>query len=117
MLRLTEIKLPLDHAESEITSAILKKLQINPDELIRYSIFKRSYDARKKNEIVFVYILDVETTQDDGLLERWQKNPHIQATPDISYHYVAQAPTILKNFQIFILRNCLKTLPDKVLIE
>ena len=102
MLRLTEIKLPLDHAESEITSAILKKLQINPDELIRYSIFKRSYDARKKNEIVFVYILDVETTQDNQLLERWQKDPHIQATPDISYHYVAQAPKNLDTRPVVI---------------
>ena len=102
MLRLTEIKLPLDHAESEITSAILKKLQINPDELIRYSIFKRSYDARKKNDIVFVYILDVETTQDDQLLERWQKDPHIQATPDISYHYVAQAPKNLDTRPVVI---------------
>ena len=102
MLRLTEIKLPLDHAESEITSAILKKLQINPDELIRYSIFKRSYDARKKNDIVFVYILDVETTQDDELLERWQKDPHIQATPDISYHYVAQAPKNLDTRPVVI---------------
>lgn len=102
MLRLTEIKLPLDHAESEITSTILKKLQISPDELIRYSIFKRSYDARKKNDIVFVYILDVETTQDDALLERWQKNPHIQATPDISYHYVAQAPRHLDTRPVVI---------------
>ena len=102
MLRLTEIKLPLDHAESDLTSAILKKLQINPDELIRYSIFKRSYDARKKNDIVFVYILDVETTQEDQLLERWQKNPHIQATPDISYHYVAQAPRNLETRPVVI---------------
>jgi uncharacterized protein len=51
MLRLTEVKLPLDHPEDEIKSAILKKLQITDEELISYSIFKRSYDARKKGEI------------------------------------------------------------------
>jgi len=64
MLRLTEIKLPLDHPEEALQTAILKKLQIPPADLLSYSIFKRSYDARKKEDIVFVYILDVDTTQE-----------------------------------------------------
>ena len=102
MLRLTEIKLPLDHSEEELQSAILKKLHITAEELIKYSIFKRSYDARKKDDIIFVYILDVETTQDDALLQRWQKNPHIQATPDTNYYSVAQAPQNLATRPVVI---------------
>ncbi|WP_331000732.1 NAD(P)/FAD-dependent oxidoreductase [Nostoc sp. NZL] len=95
MLRLTEVKLPLDHPEDEIKSAILKKLQITDEELISYSIFKRSYDARKKGEITLVYILDVETTQETHLLKRLKKDPHVMATPDMSYRPVAQAPSNL----------------------
>jgi uncharacterized protein len=91
MLRLTEVKLPLDHPEEAIQTAILKKLHITPAELIRYSIFKRSYDARKKEDIVFVYILDVETTQEKRLLQRFKKDPHVMPTPDTRYRYVAQA--------------------------
>jgi uncharacterized protein len=91
MLRLTEVKLPLDHPEEAIQEAILKKLHITPAELIRYSIFKRSYDARKKEDIVFVYILDVETTQEKRLLQRFKKDPHVMPTPDTRYRYVAQA--------------------------
>jgi uncharacterized FAD-dependent dehydrogenase len=93
MLRLTEIKLPLDHAQDAIKTAILKKLQISPDDLISYSIFKRSYDARKKEEIILVYILDIETTQEKKLLQRLRKDPHVTATPSMSYRQVAQAPT------------------------
>jgi len=59
MLRLSEIKLPLDHHEDALKSAILKKLEIKSDDLISYSIFKRSYDARKKTDIYLVYIVDV----------------------------------------------------------
>jgi len=92
MLRITEIKLPLDHPESAIASAIVKKLQILPEELLGYSIFKRSYDARKKAEILLVYILDVETTQEKQILARLKKDPHVIATPDMSYRYVAEAP-------------------------
>ncbi|PSB48967.1 hypothetical protein C7B67_17405 [filamentous cyanobacterium Phorm 6] len=92
MLRVTEIKLPLDHPVDAIATAILKKLQILPEELLGYSIFKRSYDARKKAEILLVYILDVETTQENQILARLKKGPHVIATPDMSYRYVAEAP-------------------------
>lgn len=95
MLRLTEIKLPLDHPESEIQSAILKKLQITAAELISYSIFKRSYDARKRGEIVLVYILDIDTTQEKRLLQRFKKDPHVMATPDMTYRLVAMSPSNL----------------------
>jgi uncharacterized protein len=92
MLRLTEIKLPLDHAPEEIKVAILKKLQILAHELVSYSIFKRSYDARKKSNILLVYILDVETTHNAQILKRLKKDPHVVMTPDMSYRLVAKAP-------------------------
>jgi len=91
MLRLTEIKLPLDHPEEALQTAILKKLQIPPADLLSYSIFKRSYDARKKEDIVFVYILDVETTQEKRLLQKFKKDPHVIPTPDTSYRFVTKA--------------------------
>jgi len=90
MLRLTEVKLPLDHSEEALTAAILKKLHITPAELRHYSIFKRSYDARKKGAVMFVYILDVETTQEKRLLQRFKKDPQVIPTPDIRYRFVAQ---------------------------
>lgn len=102
MLRLTEIKLPLDHPEAAIEAAILKKLQIAPEALIRYTIFKRSHDARKKGEIALVYILDVETTQEKPLLHRLKKDPHVMPTPDMRYHLVTQAPYDLVSRPIII---------------
>jgi uncharacterized FAD-dependent dehydrogenase len=89
MLRITEIKLPLDHPEDALKTAILKKLQIQPEELISYSIFKRSYDARKKTDIYLVYIVDIETTHEQQLSDRFKKDPHVFPTPDMSYRYVA----------------------------
>jgi uncharacterized FAD-dependent dehydrogenase len=102
MLRITEIKLPLDHPEDALKLAILKKLQIKPEELTSYSIFKRSYDARKKTDIYLVYIVDVETPLEKQLLEKSQADPHISLTPDMSYHHVAKAPSNLKNRPIVI---------------
>ncbi len=102
MLRLTEIKLPLDHSDDDLKNAIIKKLGINPDELISYSIFKRSYDARKRSKITLVYHLDAETSRNDELLQRLQNDPHVKHTPDTRYHFVAEAPENLTSRPIVI---------------
>ena len=102
MLRLTEIKLPLDHPDDAIKAAILKKLQLSPEDLISYTIFKRSHDARKKGDITFVYIVDVEVMQERDLLRRLKNDPHIKPTPDMSYHLVAHAPDALPSRPIVI---------------
>jgi uncharacterized protein len=102
MLRLSEVKLPLEHTEADIQSAILKKLSIAPKDLIRHTIFKRSYDARKKGAVSFVYIIDIETTREQQLLQRFKKDPHIVPTPDTSYRYVTHAPAGLEQRPIVI---------------
>jgi uncharacterized protein len=94
MLRISEIKLPLDHSETDLRAAILAKLHIPAEALLSYSIFKRSYDARHRGEnIIAVYILDIETPQEKQLLKRFQKDPHVRVAPDMAYHSVAQAPS------------------------
>ncbi|MDI1270282.1 MAG: NAD(P)/FAD-dependent oxidoreductase [Polaromonas sp.] len=59
MIRLTELKLPLDHPEDALPALIVKTLGIQPAELLRHRIYKRSYDARKQ-KLLLVYIADVE---------------------------------------------------------
>ncbi len=92
MLRLTEIKLPLDHSDDAIQAAILKKLNISSAELKSFSIYKRSYDARRKSAILLVYILDVETSNEEKLLKLFKPDPHVFLTPDTTYRMVVQAP-------------------------
>jgi len=91
MIRLSEIKLPLDHAKAAIQTAILEKLAIAETDLINYTIFKRSYDARKKGNILLVYIVDVEVNAEAQLLQKFLKDPHVIPTPDMTYQFVAHA--------------------------
>lgn len=102
MLRLTEVKLPLDHAEDAIKAAILKKLDIVASQLVGFSIFKRSYDARKKNDIGLIYTLDVEVQNEAPLRKRFKKDRHVGLTPDMGYKPVAQAPAQLTTRPIVI---------------
>ena len=89
MLRLNELKLPLNHTEPELTQAILERLDITPDMLRSFTIYKRSYDARKKSNIVLIYALDVRTTDDAGVLARRKHDVHLMPSPDMEYKFVA----------------------------
>src|SRR5512139_1660701 len=102
MLRLTEIKLPLTHTPDELQAAILKRLVIKADELGGYTIFRRGYDARKPNNIHFIYTLDVEVKNEASLLKRLQNTPHVAQSPDTSYHFVAHAPQGITELPVII---------------
>src|SRR3954466_9336123 len=105
MLRLTELRLPLNHSEDELRAAILKELDIERQDLVRYTIFRRSFDARKRGAIALIYHVDVETTRESEILRRLRAHPEITnlgPTPDTSYHFVTQAPRDLANRPVVI---------------
>ncbi|MCC2520775.1 NAD(P)/FAD-dependent oxidoreductase [Vibrio coralliilyticus] len=92
MIRLTEIKLPLDHEEEALIAAIAKKLGISEDQVISFNVFRRGYDARKKTNILLIYTLDVVVENDEPLLVKFADDPHVKQTPDMEYKFVAEAP-------------------------
>lgn len=102
MLRLTEIKLPLDHSPEAIEEAAITKLGITPAELISCKIFKRAHDARKKSNIFLVYSLDVEVKNEAAILQKFAKDSHVKLTPDIDYKFVGRAPENLNNRPVII---------------
>ncbi|HDY7490308.1 TPA: NAD(P)/FAD-dependent oxidoreductase [Vibrio vulnificus] len=102
MIRLTELRLPLDHEEGALLEAITAKLGIPAEQVLSFSMFRRGYDARKKTNIQLIYTLDIEVANQDKLLEKFSKDPHVRETPDMEYKYVAQAPANLTERPIVI---------------
>jgi len=103
MIRITELALPLDHPADALSKAIVARLDIQESDLIDFTLFKRSYDARKKNsEIKFIYIVDVNVRNQDQVLERFADDHHINPTPDTHYYPVAQAPADLTERPVII---------------
>ena len=107
MIRLSELKLPLDAAfdPPDVSSApplftpaleplIAQTLGVKLQDIAHWQVFKRSFDARKK--LLVVYIVDVRLTnlhQEAALLQQHAGNPHIQATPDMQWQPPVQAPS------------------------
>ena len=92
MVRLTEVKLPVNHRQEAIRAAILRRLRIPADDLIGYSIARRGLDARKREEIAFVYTLDVEVKNEPEVLARRKQDRRLSLAPDTRYRFVARAP-------------------------
>ena len=103
MLRITEVKLPLDHPQEALLAAICTRLGVAADAVRGYTIFRRGYDARRKSQISLIYTLDVEVTGDEAvLLARLSQDSHVQRAPDTRYQYVAQAPADLQKRPVVI---------------
>ena len=91
MIRISEIKLPLDQAADPLPalrSAAAGILGIAEADLAEVTVFKRSFDARKA-ELLAVYIVDVALADPAGeptLLDRHAGRPHIGTTPDMEWH-------------------------------
>jgi uncharacterized FAD-dependent dehydrogenase len=88
MLRINELKLPLNHPDQALRDAIVGRLGIDGDDLVDYKIFKRSYDARKRSAIVLIYAVEVEVRNEAQVLARLKGEQHVLPAPDTGYKFV-----------------------------
>jgi uncharacterized FAD-dependent dehydrogenase len=103
LIRIIELSLPLDHPGDALRAAIVRRLGIAEADLLNYTVFKRSYDARKKNSaIVFVYIVDVEVRNEVEILRRLAHDRKLGPAPDTSYHPVGRAPAGLQERPVIV---------------
>jgi len=103
MIRITELSLPLDADAHALRRAIVRRLRINDADLLDFTVFKRSYDARKKNSaILFVYIIDLQVRDEAAILERFAADHTVGPAPDTDYHPVGHAPANLSERPLIV---------------
>ena len=90
-MRLTEVKLPLDHTDEDLRAAVVKRLGVGAGELIEISVFRRATDARKPKTIVFIYTLDVAVKNEAAVLKRMHGDRNVSVAPDMSYRITRAA--------------------------
>jgi uncharacterized FAD-dependent dehydrogenase len=103
MIRITELSLPLDRDPHTLRKAIVRRLQINDADLLDFTVFKRSYDARRKNSgIMFVYIIDLQARDEAAILRAFADDHHVRPAPDTDYHPVGHAPANLSERPVVV---------------
>jgi uncharacterized FAD-dependent dehydrogenase len=102
MLRITELRLPLDHPEEDLRKAVVTRLGIKPDDLLSISVFRRAWDARKKSAIKLVYTIDVEVRDEARVYASLKDDRHVNPAPDTTYKFVARAPERIEKRPVVI---------------
>ncbi|MES2228921.1 MAG: NAD(P)/FAD-dependent oxidoreductase [Pseudomonadota bacterium] len=92
MLRITELRLPLTHADDALRPAIVARLGIADADLASFTVFRRSHDARKKSAVQLIYTIDCALRDEAAVFARLAGQPHIRPTPDTGYRFVGHAP-------------------------
>ena len=100
-LRLTEIRLPLDHDAPALEAAVRARLGEDAASLVDFSVFRRAVDARKRSAIKLSYTIDVALS-DPEARSRLAAKPGVRPAPDTTYRFVAQAPANLAERPIVI---------------
>jgi len=102
MLRISELRLPLDHPPEALAAAIVKRLEIPAAGLVGFTVFKRSCDARKKSAPMFTYTVDVKADNEAPLLKKFADDPRVAPTPDARYCFVGRAPARLDSRPVVV---------------
>ncbi len=102
MLRITELRLPLDHPEDALRTAVTTRLGISSDDLLSFSVFRRAWDARKKSAIKLVYTIDADVRGEKSVRARLKDDHHVNPSPDTSYKFVARASDKLEKRPVVI---------------
>ncbi len=96
MLRLTELRLPLDHPADGVQATLLARLGLDAAGLKSVTVFKRGIDARKKTAVVLTYTVDFELAggpdAEAALLARCAADRQLRPAPDMGYRFIARAP-------------------------
>jgi len=101
MIRIQQLKLPVSHTEEQLKSKIAKTLRLPINEIKQYNIRKQSVDARKKQEVSFVYTVDVEVPDEQKLMKN-NKNNHVSVAKDVAYLFPESGTKQLKHRPVII---------------
>ncbi|MBS0611562.1 MAG: hypothetical protein JSS24_00135 [Proteobacteria bacterium] len=102
MIRLSALSLPLDHPPQALRAAIVRRLGLRDSDLLDYTVFKRSHDARRHGAIALVYIVDAAVRDEPAVLARHARDANIRPAPDMDYRPVGRAPAGLQERPLVI---------------
>ena len=60
MIRINNVHIPLEYSDDTIRKKAAKELRVDKNAIKSVSIFRRSVDARKKDNIYFLCSIDIE---------------------------------------------------------
>lgn len=87
IIRIQQMKLPPRHNRADVQNEACRILGISGERCKGLTIVKQSIDARKKNDIRYIYTVDIETDGEKNLKRLMQRNPNLSLPKDVPYQF------------------------------
>lgn len=100
-LRITQLNLPVHHGPDALKKKILSALRIREQDLLSFSVRRRSVDARKKDQILFSYTVDACVKDERAVLKKC-RNPHVSAVSETPYRAPESGTELLPHRPVII---------------
>lgn len=102
MIRIRQLKLNIENnQEKNLIKKIGNLLHTSYQDIISYNIIKKSLDARKKDNICYVYTIDVELKKESEILKK-VTSKDIYKAPDETYTFKITGKNKLNNRPIIV---------------
>jgi uncharacterized protein len=101
MIQITQLKLNIDRNQDDLKKLIAKQLRISEKDILEYTITKKSIDARKKDNIFYVYNVEVKVAEEKRLIKR-VKSPNITFGERAKYQFRPVGEEKLQNRPVII---------------
>ena len=101
MIRVNQIKMPLEHSPGDLLHKTAKILRIEPNRIEELQIVKKSIDARKKPDITIIYAVDVKVQAQEKVLAGCRSN-QVQAVVHRPYQFRMSGIKPMQNRPIII---------------
>ncbi len=87
MIRINQLKLPVDHGKQDLEKKAAKLLKISQDKIRKLTIRRQSIDARKKGELLYIYAVDVQIEGNEVSAVKRAKSPNILNVQEKIYQF------------------------------
>lgn len=103
MLRVRQVKVHvLDNSLEKIKESISKKLHIDSSMIENIKVIRQSIDARHKNDIYYVYEVDISINNENNILHNFKNNNDIFISPNMNYVVECSGTKKLNNPPIIV---------------
>lgn len=103
MIRISQLKLPISHSEQDLYEKTARLLRVPRASLGKVTVVKRSIDARKKDQILFIYQVDVELGRgNEAQIVKKANSPQIMTAPEERYHFPPPGGSVLKDPPVIV---------------
>jgi uncharacterized FAD-dependent dehydrogenase len=86
MIRISQIKIPVEDEKTKIEDKICDALRIAPEKIISWEITRRSIEARRRERLSYVYSVDVKVKNEAAVIRK-NKNKNVSAVKKIKYKF------------------------------